>query len=156
SNLAKHIMKSLMTDGVVRRGYLGIEMEDLTPELANQLELKNQSGVVVKRVMAGSPAAKAGLQPEDVITGLAGPTIRDGLELRQKFIGLPLNKAVEVNVVRDGKVKVVPVTIEEQPDDFGTSRLPRFRNPREEPEGITLNKLGVAVRDMTPELARQL
>src|SRR5262249_21960616 len=121
SNLAKDVIKALQTDGVVRRGYLGIEMTDLTPEVASKLELKDPTGVVVGRVMDGSPADKAGLQPGDVVTRLSNKPIKDGQELRQAVVGLPLKKPVELTVVRDGKTLVLPVTIEEQPDTFATN-----------------------------------
>jgi serine protease Do len=157
SNLAKYIVKSLQTDGVVHRGYLGVEMRDLTPDVAAKLNLESATGVVVGRVMEGSPADKSGLQQLDVITRLGGKPIKDGVELRQSVVGLPLNKPVELTIVRDGKTLTVPVTIEEQPENFGVAtRAPRMRATREDSEIIGISKLGLSVKDLTPELADQL
>jgi serine protease Do len=156
SNLAQKIMQSLLKDGVVHRGYLGIQMTELTPELASRLDLKDQHGIIVGMVYDGSPAAKAGLQEGDVVTGLAGKPLKDGLELQKQVLDLPLGKPVALNVVRDGKLKNLQVTIEEQPGDFGYARASRIRPPRGEKEDVTLDKLGVTVKDLTPELAQQM
>jgi serine protease Do len=157
SNHAKSIIKSLQTEGVVRRGYLGVEMRDLTPDVAAKLNLKDATGVVVGRVVDGSPADKAGLQALDVVTRLAGKPIKDGLELRQAIVGLPLQKPIDLMVVRDGKTLTVPVTITEQPENFGASaRVPRMRVSRDGSETVSIEKLGVSVKDLTPEVAEQL
>ncbi len=157
SNLAKSIVKALQTDGVVRRGYLGVEMRDLTPEVAAKLELKDAHGVVVGRVFDGSPADKAGLRQLDVVTQVAGKPIKDGLDLRQAVVGLPLKKPVDLTVIRDGKSLKLPITIEEQPDNFGTVvRSPRTRTPREDGESLSIDKLGVSVKDLSSESAERL
>ena len=156
SNMARNIMQSLLKDGVVHRGYLGIQMTELTPEVADKLGLKGQTGVVVGSVIDGTPAAKAGLQEGDVITALGGKKIPDGYTLQRIVASLPVNKPVDLTVVRDGKTKIVPVTPEEQPETFTVARNPRGRAPREESEALSLGKLGVAVKDLTPELAQQL
>jgi serine protease Do len=156
SNFAKNIMQSLLKDGVVRRGYLGVQMTDLTPDVAARLEIPNQQGVVVGNVIDGTPADKAGIQPADIVTGIAGKPVKDGRELQQSVANSPINKPVEFQIVRDGKPKTISVTIEEQPKDFGNVRVSRSRVPREDPENVGLSKLGVSVRDMTPDLAQQM
>jgi serine protease Do len=157
SNMARNIVKALETDGVVHRGYLGVEFTDLTSDVAEHLGLKDQTGVVVGRVMEGSPADRAHLQAGDVVTRLNGKEIHDGQELRQTVVGLPLNKPVELTVVRDGKTLTVPVTIEEQPENFAVGgRVPRVRPSRDDAEPMSVGKLGLSVKDVTPEAARQL
>jgi serine protease Do len=156
SNFAKKIMQSLSKDGVVHRGYLGIQMAELKPDVAVRLDVKDQAGVVVEQVYDGTPAAKAGLQEGDIVTGMAGKPIKDGKTLQQSVLELPLGKPVALTVVRDGKPKNLQVTIEEQPSDFGYARAPRLRAPRADREDVNLDKVGLTVKDLTPELAQQL
>jgi serine protease Do len=156
SNLARKIMKALETEGVVHRGYLGIQMADLDPEVASRLKLKDQSGVVVGRVFDGSPADKAGLQAGDIITTLDGKAVKDGKALQERVMASSLHKPVEVTVFRDGKTKKLQVTIEDQPDTFGLAQAPRFRTPREPANTVKLNKLGLSLKDLTPDMAEQL
>src|SRR5262249_53872866 len=141
SNLARNVMKSLLTDGVVRRGYLGVQIRELEPEVAARLGVANQGGGLVGDVFEKAPAAKAGVQAGDVITGTTGKAIKDGHGLQTIVAGLPLNKAAELTVVRDGKALKLPVTIEEQPNDFGTARAPALRAPQREPQAVGVEKV---------------
>jgi serine protease Do len=158
SNLAKNIMDQLLKDGVVRRGYLGVQIKDLTdPELAARLGLKEgEHGVMVTHVFEKTPGSKAGLKDGDVIQGLAGKTVQDGHELQTIVASLPLGQPVEVKVLRDGKPQTLTVTVEEQPRDFGTARAPARRAPEPEAEAVPLDKVGVEVADLTPEQAESL
>jgi serine protease Do len=158
SNLAKNIMQQLLKDGTVHRGYLGVQIKDiLDPELAKRLGVDGQGGVQVTQVFPKSPAANAGLKEGDVITGLHGKPLHEGRELSNIVAGLPLGKPVEVTVVRDGQPKTLQVTIEEQPQDFGSARVPvPSRSPQREKNTVSLDKFGLEVTDLTPELADQL
>jgi serine protease Do len=157
SNLARNIVQSLIKEGVVHRGYLGIQITDLAPDVATRFGLGKDKGVVVGDVMDGSPAAKGGMQPGDIITKIRGKEVKDGRQLQTIVAGLPLKKAVDVTVLRDGKRHVLPVTIEEQPTDFGSARAPAPRVPREQaPETAALDKLGLELSDLTPELRDDL
>ena len=159
SNMAKSILPQLIKDGVVRRGYLGVQVKDLIDrELAARLGLKEgQGGVQLTQVFAGSPGAKAGLLDGDVLTALAGKPVRDGLTLQRLVAGLPLGKPAEVSVVRDGKPLSLQVTVEEQPQDFGSARAPAPRAPRRDRgEAVSLEAVGAEASDLTPELAEQL
>jgi serine protease Do len=157
SNLAKNIVQSLIKEGVVHRGYLGIQITDLAPDVAARLGVKKDTGVVVGDVSEGSPAAHGGMQAGDIITKVGGKEVKDGRQLQTIVAGLPLHKAVDVTVLRDGQTKVLPVTIEEQPSDFGTARVPAPRRPRgQTAESATLDKLGLELTDLTPELRDDL
>jgi serine protease Do len=157
SNLAKNVMQQLLTNGVVHRGYLGIQIQDIhDPDVAARLGVKEESGVVVGQVFAGSPAAKAGLQSGDVVTSIGGKPVKDGRELQRVVASLPLHKPVEVTVIREGKSQILPVTIEEQPGDFGTARVPSPRRSNTDKDTVKLDKLGVEVTDLTPEMADEL
>lgn len=157
SNVAKNIVDQLTREGVVHRGYLGIGFEPLKPEVAEELGLKDQQGFVVKSVVKGSPASNAGLKPLDVIVSVGGKSFKEGRELQRLVSTLPLHKSVDLTVVRDGKTIVVPVTIEEQPDDYGVSTLQRRGNkaPNEEKdEDVSVEKFGFDVADLDSDLAK--
>jgi serine protease Do len=157
SNVAKNIVDQLTREGVVHRGYLGIAFEPLRPEVAEELNLKDQKGVVVKDVRKGSPAAKAGLKPLDVIVALDGKSFNEGRELQRLVGSLPVHRSVDITVIRDGKPVVLAVTIEEQPEDYGVAagqRRSRQAPDEEESENVSVEKFGFDVADITPTLAK--
>jgi serine protease Do len=155
SNMAKTITSQLLKEGVVHRGYLGVQIKDLNAEVAARLGLDKQKGVLVAKVFDGSPAAKAGLKDGDIITALAGKPVESGRELQTVVAGLPLNEPVSVTVVRDGERKELNVTIAEQPSEFGVSGTPARQERKTEKQSDELDKLGVEVAELTPELAKQ-
>ncbi len=125
SNMVKNVMEQLLTNGAVHRGYLGVQMKEVdSPEVAARLGLDRPHGVLVTHVYADSPAAKGGLRAGDVIVTVNGKALADSLQLQRVVAGLPLGKPVDMAVVRDGKPTTLRVTIEEQPGDFGSSRVP--------------------------------
>jgi serine protease Do len=144
-NMAKAIKDQLIQTGSVTRGYLGIVIQDLTPELAKSFGLKDNQGILVSQVSEDSPAAKAGLKQGDVIVEFAGKPVekvgafRNGVALKA-----PGSKE-ELTVLRSGKRKTFSITIGKLPDgelaDAGTPH--------------SLEKLGLTVQTLTPELARQ-
>jgi serine protease Do len=156
SNLARNVLKSLTTDGKVHRGYLGVQIKELSADLADRLGVPGKKGVVVREVFPESPAAKAGLKSGDVITAINGKAVKEGRVLQTVVAGLPLHKAVPVKVVREGRPETVQVTIEEQPEEFGTQTKPVKRTPKTEPDTVKMDKLGLEVGDLTPELAEEL
>jgi serine protease Do len=158
SNLAKNIMTQLEKDGVVHRGYLGVQVKDVdNPELAKKLGLPDAQGVIVASAFENTPAAKAGLKDGDVIVALGGKAIKDGRELQTTVTGLPVNKPAEVTIYRDGKKQALQVVIEEQPKEFGSVSRGTTTRPAEQPEeAVTVGKLGVEVTDLTADLAESL
>jgi serine protease Do len=158
SNVAKNIVDQLIREGVVHRGYLGIAVRPITEDVAEQLGLKGQHGIEVTKVYEGSPADKAGIKELDIITQVGGKSIRDARELQHLVGSLPLHKPVDVTLVRDGKTRIVPVTIEDMPKDYGlVSRSTEGRaTPRGESENVTVDKIGVDLADLTPEMAERL
>lgn len=124
SNLCRTVAQALLTDGVVRRGYLGLHVRELSPELAAKLGM-SKSGVVVGEVFENTPAAKAGLKTGDVLLTLGGRAVTDTKTLQNVVLGLPLNRATTVTFLRDGKQYSASLTIVEQPEDFGATKGPR-------------------------------
>ncbi len=156
SNLAKNVMDQLLKNGIVRRGYLGIQISDVVgEEVAKKLGLKEAAGVLVTQVFETGPAAKGGLKDGDVIVSLSGRAVKESRELQAIVAGLPVGKPAEVNVVRDGKPVTLKITIEEQPQQIGASRGP-VRKPEAEGEGLALDKIGIEAVDLTPESAQRL
>ncbi|HEY0719795.1 MAG TPA: DegQ family serine endoprotease [Gammaproteobacteria bacterium] len=113
TNMAREVMSQLVQHGEVRRGALGAQAQDLTPELANAFDLKEQRGAVVTQVTAGSPAAKAGLKAGDIITSVNGKPVHDSSDVRNIVGMLRIGQQVDMQVKRDGKVKNIVAVVEE-------------------------------------------
>jgi Do/DeqQ family serine protease len=111
TNLVRGIMTQLIEHGSVERGLIGINGQDLTPDLAKALNVTGTHGAVVTRVLPKSPAEKAGLKAEDVIIEANGKSIDGFLQLRNIVGLLRVGEKVELKVVRDGKPRNVTVTI---------------------------------------------
>ncbi|HWG46890.1 MAG TPA: Do family serine endopeptidase [Gemmataceae bacterium] len=156
SNMAKNVTGQLLKDGTVHRGYLGVQIKDLDKDVAARLGLDKQKGVLVAKVFDGSPAGKAGVKDGDVITSVAGKPVQNGHDLQSVVAGLPLNKPVAVTVWRDGERKELQVTVAEQPSEFGVADQTPRQGPKAEKQADELDKLGVEVADLTPEMAKQL
>jgi serine protease Do len=154
SNAAKTIVDQLVHQGVVHRGYLGIQIRPLAPEVATRLQIPNRAGVLVAKVLDNSPAAKAGMQAGDVITALAKSPIAEPQALQRMVAAQPAGKALDVTVYRDGQEKRLSVMVEEQP-----TIPPPAVNPTPAPgqnqTGMRIDKIGVELRDLTPALAQQ-
>ncbi len=103
SNMARAVMEQLIEFGEVRRGQLGIVIQDLTPDLANALEVKVREGAVVTQVAPGSPAAVSGIEPGDVVVELDGRPIRGSSDLRNQVGLVPIGQEVQLKIVRNGR-----------------------------------------------------
>jgi serine protease Do len=159
SNLARDVMKKLEKDGVVKRGYLGVQIQDVIDEaLAEKLGLpKGQKGVVITRVFDGGPASKGSLKEGDVVTNIAGHAVVDGRDVQRIVADLPLGKPVKVVLFRDGQSRTQELTIEEQPDQIGPVKSPKPKETERDDSGaVNLDKAGIAAADLTPELAARL
>ena len=111
ANMARAVMNQIIRHGEVRRGRLGIEMADLTTELAKKLGVNTLDGAVMAVVQPGSPADKAGLREGDVVTALNGRTIRNVAELRARLGLTPIGEEVDMRVNRGGNVRNVRARI---------------------------------------------
>jgi len=100
-NMAKSIMDQLIAFGKVKRGQLGIKIQDLTPEMVKTLGIENGQGALVAGVTPGSPAAQAGIQAGDVITTVNGQNVRSAADLRNRLGLLPVGSAVQLGVIHD-------------------------------------------------------
>ncbi len=124
SNMARSIADQLIQYGEVRRGRLGVGIQDLTPALARAFNIADRNGAVVSQVEEGSPADRAGIAVGDVIVAVNGDPIRDSAELRNYIGLLRIDSKIELDVVRDGKPKQLTAVIEAPPShDVQGNRL---------------------------------
>ena len=145
-NMARDIIEQLKTSGSVTRGWLGVSIQDLTPELAEYYGLKEAKGALVGEVFEGDPADKAGIKAKDVIVEVDGQAIEDSRDLSRSIAAIPVDKTVKVKVLRNGKEKTFRIKIAKRTDD---KEMAAVQGKREKTE------LGMTVSPLTPQLARQ-
>jgi len=139
-NMARDIMTQLIARGRVVRGWLGVVIQDLTPDLSASFGVKEDAGVLVADVMKDGPAEAAGLKPGDVIVNFAGSPIKDVPDLQKRVAGVEPGRPTPLVVMRDHKSVNLNVKIGEQPSDDADT-------------GDDI--LGLSVEPLTPETARQ-
>jgi serine protease Do/serine protease DegQ len=110
-NMARQIQEQIVEHGEVKRGRIGVQIHDLTPELAEAFGIESLEGAVVSQVLPGSPAEKAGLEPGDVVTEVNGEPVSGQAELRNRIGVLRVGSKVEIGFVRDGETRHVTVEI---------------------------------------------
>ncbi len=117
TNLARWVMESLVRDGRVERGLLGVNIQDVTPNLAKEFKLDHAIGALVSEVTPQSPADKAGLKNGDVIVEFNGKAVTDSRHLKLQVGATMPGSSVPVKLLRDGASKTLQVTIKELPSD---------------------------------------
>jgi serine protease Do len=142
-NLAKELLPELQAKGKVTRGWLGVYIQRVTPDIAESLGLDKAEGALVADVMAGTPAAEAGIEVGDVITEFDGQKIKDSTELPLIVARTPIGKKSAVKVIRRGKVHSLSVEIGELKDEEVVA------------EGAP-ETFGLSVQTLTPEIAENL
>jgi serine protease Do len=147
-NLAKRVEESILSDGRVVRGWLGIYLGELTPELRDAFKIGGDSGVLVQQVMPDSPAEKAGFKDGDVILELNGRPVQDMRDLRFRIAEMRPGTEVALTFLRDGERRSATAVLEE---------LPSENEPVAQGESqSTLDKLGFAVSDLNAEWRGEL
>ena len=116
-NLACGILKQIVKHGRVVRGYLGIGVQPVTPELAKAFKLPDQSGALVGEVLKDSPAAKAGLEDGDVIVEFNGKKVADSRAFRMSAAQTPPSTVIAIKVLRDGREKTITATMGDWPGE---------------------------------------
>jgi len=143
SNIARNVMESLIAHGHVTRGYLGVLIQNVTPALAQEFKLKNQSGALIGDVVDDGPAAKAGFKPGDVVLEFNGKPVTDSRHLQLAVAGTKPGSQVTVEILRNGEKKTLNVTIKQLP---GTEELAETNSENGRDTG-TLNGVGVSDLD---------
>src|SRR5262249_2334537 len=117
SNLARDVMQSLIKDGKVTRGFLGVMIQNVTPALAEEFNLKpGTTGALVSEVTPKSPAEKAGLRDGDVIMEFNGKKVTDSQRLKLEVARVTPGETAPIKILRDGNNKSLEVVVREMPN----------------------------------------
>ena len=146
-NTAKPLIPQLEAKGEVTRGYMGVNIQTVTPELASALQLKDPKGALVADVVPGGPADKAGIKRGDLIISYDGKAISDSHDLPALVAATSVDKEVPMTVMRDGKEHKISVRIA-MLESGGT----KLAEAKQSVQG----KLGLQVQDLNSQMARQL
>jgi serine protease Do len=146
-NMAKGVYDQLVEKGKVVRGFLGVTIQDITPDLAESFKLKDTKGVLVPDVSADSAAAKAGLKAGDIIVAFDGQPVEKAAEFQRRVAMKKPGSEVEITVLRDGKKQTLAAKLEERPSNDQLAS-----NAKEQAS----EKLGLTVQNLTDDIAKQL
>lgn len=151
SNMARSVMDQIMKQGKIVRGWLGVTIQDMTPELSQKFGLKDSKGALVSDVTKGSPAEKAGIMRGDIILEFNGKSIESVGSLRNIVAQSRVDSQVAIKILRNGKEFKVTAVVAELPKEIASG-------PAEEPSGDIQRNVfsGITVMDLTKEIARQL
>ncbi|MGA7873956.1 MAG: DegQ family serine endoprotease [Candidatus Binatus sp.] len=144
-DMARNVMDQLKAHGRVIRGWLGVEIQEVTPDLAQSFGLPKPEGALVASADKDGPAGKAGIERGDIVLSFNGHPLNDEHELPALVALTPINKTVPVEVVRNGKHLTLDVTI-------GERKEPQVASAKSEEPG---GNWGMQVGDITPEIAQQ-
>ncbi len=154
SSMARQVMDSLVKYKKVVRGWIGVSIQEVTSDLAEEFGVKDLKGALVSGVIKGGPAEKAGIKQGDVILQYNGKVVEDTGHLRNMVSQTPIGTTVKVRLLRQKKEIDADVVIAELPRKM-TESSPRNREePGTEEESMALT--GLVVRELTPEIARRL
>src|SRR5579885_2109139 len=149
SNMARSVMEQLMKGGKVRRGRLGVGIQDITSDLAKSLSLEDTRGVLVNSVDANGPAERAGIHPGDIITAVNGKRVDSTNSLRNHIAGTPPGTEIALTILRDGQERQIRARLSELPADRESAASADESESRRE-------QLGISVEPLTPELVERL
>jgi serine protease Do len=147
-NMVKSIKDQLIEKGTVARGYLGIGIQSLTPDLARWFGIEEQGGVLISSVEEGSPAERAGLKQNDVIISLNGKPAGEVGSFRSRIAATPPGNTVELEILRDGSKMTKSVTVGQLDEDRAV--LARGGSSAQS------RNIGLTVQNLSDELARRL
>jgi serine protease Do len=145
-NLARNVMEQLIENGRVVRGFLGVNIQTMTPGLAKQFDLKDTKGALVSEVTPNSPAEKAGVKSGDVILEFNGKPVKDSRNLKLAVGSTAPGTKAPVKVLRDGKAKELTVTLKELPGDEVASRDNKSAADTDALDGVTVADIDSTMR----------
>ena len=154
-NLAKKVLPQLKTKGTVARGYIGVQIGELTPEIAKKLNIsKDLQAPMVVDVYPGEPADKAGIKAYDVITEFNGKPVHDSVELVTEVTAIPVGDEVPIKVSRNGEIMVLKIKVSLRP---GSKQLAeKDSKPNKKDKLASHIKTGMELEDLTKELVKEL
>ena len=145
-NTAKPLIPQLISKGKVTRGFLGVNIQSITPDLAKGLNLDETKGALVADVVSGTPAEKAGIKRGDVIVAFNGKSVEDSHDLPAMVAVTPIGKKVPMTIIRDGKRREIKVKVGELESSEAENK----------PGKPTQGEWGFTLENITPEIAQQL
>ncbi|BCB96163.1 MucD [Dissulfurispira thermophila] len=146
SNMVKNVMDSIFSQGRVVRGWLGVQIQPLTPDIVKQLGLKDETGVLLVDVVEGGPADKGELKRYDVIVEYDGKKIDNPFHFKNMVAATKPGKTVEIKIIRNGNLLTAKVTIGELPIE------PQIVSPAQFENSLR----GVSVQELTDEVLQKL
>jgi serine protease Do len=126
---AKMVVAQLKDKGQVTRGWIGVQIQAVTPAIADSLGMKKAEGAIVAEPQSGSPAAKAGVEAGDVITALNGTPVKDSRELARRIGSMAPGTSVKLDLLRKGQSKTVTLTLAEMPNEHQASATDQSTSP---------------------------
>jgi serine protease Do len=141
SDTVKSVITQLKDHGTVTRGWIGVQIQPVTPEIADSLGLKKVTGALVAEPQADGPAKKAGIEAGDIITAVNGEEVKDARDLAKKIGALPPKASVKLTVLHSGSEKTVSLSLGELPN----SKEAKANTDSNESNGVDLGKLGLTL-----------
>ncbi|OGQ04946.1 MAG: hypothetical protein A2W61_01440 [Deltaproteobacteria bacterium RIFCSPLOWO2_01_44_7] len=150
TNLAKGLVPQLISKGSVTRGWLGVQIQRLTEELAESYGLKQEQGALIGSIFPSSPAEQSGLKRGDVVLEYDGHKIEDPFDLSAYVAETEVGKTIKLKVLRQGKELMIEVKVGKRKEEEEVAQAPASKEPAES------DALGLAVRAITPQEAQRL
>lgn len=141
----KSVVAQLKDKGSVSRGWIGVQIQPVTSDIADSLGMKKAEGALVAEPQANGPAAKAGIESGDVITAVNGEPVKDARELARTIGGLPPGNSVKLNVLHKGQDKVVNITLGQLPNNLEAKANNDNNDRGNSNRGTDVPKLGLTV-----------
>ncbi|MGZ5997793.1 MAG: DegQ family serine endoprotease [Rhizomicrobium sp.] len=156
SSIIHDVIAQLQAHGHVERGYLGVNIQSITPDIATTLNISSPKGAIVAEVVPGGPAAKAGFQQGDVVVALNGRTVEDSRDLTRHIASLPAGTTATFAVMRNGQQKTITASIGNRPDQRVASNDPSNNDDSQTGGGQTgaMQAMGLGLASVTPEARR--
>jgi serine protease Do len=149
SNMAQRVGTQILKIGRVSRAWLGVSVQDLTPEIAQGMRIAPGTGALINNVAVDGPAHRANVRTGDVIASVGGHTVRDGHDLVRETISHDVGQPVQLEIVRGGQHYGASVMLSERPE------APIQPVPAQQ-QALPHQGLGLVVRDITPQQAAQM
>ena len=146
-NTAKPLIPQLVSKGEVTRGYLGVSIQSITPDLAKALKIEDREGALVADVISGSPAEKGGIERGDIIIAYDGKAVKDSHDLPAMVAATPVDKEVTVTILRHGKEQNLTMQVGKLPSE--EAKLETSVQPAK-------GKWGLQLHELNPQIAHQL
>jgi serine protease Do len=153
SSTIKDVVAALQAHGRVARGWLGVQIQPVTPEIASSLGLSDPKGALVATIVPESPAARSGVRQGDVIVAINGKDVADAHDVTRRVASLPAGKAAAFTILRDGQRQTVNITIGVRKE---TQMAANFDPQSGAPAGVTATgkAMGLGLSALTPEVRR--